>query len=345
MSRSGREVQLHRYPNGEITGADFRVVEVAVREPGPGEVLVRNSWTSVDPGLRLRLVEDAPPGYFPAFPLDAALDGIMTVGEVLESRADGFAPGDTVWHASGWRDYSIVAAGVPALGGLGTLTTLDTHVAPPQAYLGPLGGMGLTAYAGLLIAGELREGDVVWVSAAAGAVGSLAAQFAKLRGHFVIGSAGSDDKVAYLLDDLGLDAAFNYKAGRVAELLRAAAPDGIDVYFDSVGGEHLEAALDVLRPFGRVALCGAISQYERSGPAAGPSNLFQATANNLTLRGFRGSAHVARMAEMQREVGAWMRDGKLRYRETIVEGLEHAPDALVAMLAGQTIGKTLVQIA
>src|SRR5205823_8787109 len=190
--------------NGEITGADFRVVEVAVREPGPGEVLVRNSWTSVDPGLRLRLVEDAPPGYFPAFPLDAALDGIMTVGEVLESRADGFAAGDTVWHASGWRDYSIVAAGVPALGGLGTLTTLDTHVAPPQAYLGPLGGMGLTAYAGLSVAAELREGDVVWVSAAAGAVGSLAAQFAKLRGHLVIGSAGSDDKVAYLLDDLGL---------------------------------------------------------------------------------------------------------------------------------------------
>jgi NADPH-dependent curcumin reductase CurA len=343
MSLTGREVQLHRYPEGEITSADFRVVEVSVREPGVGEVLVRNTWTSVDPGLRLRLKENAPPGYFPAFPLDAAMDGIMTVGEVVESRADGFAPGDTVWHARGWRDHAVVEAGVPQLNGLGTLTRLDTDRAAPQAYLGPLGAMGLTAYAGLFFAAELRDGDVVWVSAAAGAVGSLAAQFAKLKGNFAIGSAGSDEKVAYLLDELGLDAAFNYRNGAVGELLRAAAPDGIDVYFDSVGGDHLEAALGALRPFGRVALCGAISQYER--PPAGPSNLFQATANNLTLRGFRGSSHIARLEEMQREVGAWLREGRLRYRETVVEGLEHAPDALVAMLAGETIGKTLVKVA
>jgi NADPH-dependent curcumin reductase CurA len=345
MSLTGREVQLHRYPDGEITSADFRVVELPVREPGPGEVLVRNRWTSVDPGLRLRLVESGPAGYFPAFLLDAALDGIMTVGEVVESNAEGFAPGDTVWHAFGWRDYAVVEAGVPALGGLGTLTRLDTTVDSPQAYLGPLGGMGLTAYAGLFVAAELRDGDVVWVSAAAGAVGSLAAQFAKLNGNFVIGSAGSDDKVAYLHDELGIDAAFNYKAGPVVDLLRTAAPEGIDVYFDCVGGDHLEAALESLRRFGRVALCGAISQYERTGPARGPSNLFQATANDLTLRGFRGSSHVARMEEMQRQVGAWLRDGRLRYRETAVNGLENAPDALVAMLGGETIGKTLVQIA
>jgi NADPH-dependent curcumin reductase CurA len=345
MSMMGREVQLHRYPDGEITSADFRIVEVPVRQPGPGEVLVRNTWTSVDPGLRLRLVESGPAGYFPAFPLDAALDGIMTVGYVVESNADGFALGDAVWHASGWRDFAVIEAGVPALGGLGTLTRLDTTVAPPQAYLGPLGGMGLTAYAGLFVAAELRDGDVVWVSAAAGAVGSLAAQFAKLRDNFVVGSAGSDEKVAYLLEELGLDAAFNYRSGPVAELLRAAAPDGIDVYFDCVGGDHLEAALDSLRRAGRVALCGAISQYERAGPAQGPSNLFQATANELTLRGFRGSSHVARMEEMQHEVGGWLREGRLRYRETVVDGLEHAPDALVAMLAGETIGKTLVKIA
>jgi NADPH-dependent curcumin reductase CurA len=343
MSLSGREVQLHRYPDGEITTADFRVVDVPVREPGPGEVLVRNTWTSVDPGLRLRLKESAPAGYFPAFPLDTAMDGIMTVGEVVESRAEGFAAGDTVWHARGWREYSVVEAGSPALSGLGTLTRLDTEVAAPQAYLGPLGGMGLTAYAGLFLAAELRDGDVVWVSAAAGAVGSLAAQFAKLKGNFVIGSAGSDEKVAYLLGELGLDAAFNYRNGPVAELLRAAAPDGIDVYFDSVGGDHLEAALGALRPFGRVALCGAISQYER--PPTGPSNLFQATANNLTLRGFRGSSYVERMGDMQREVGAWLREGRLRYRESVVDGLERAPGALVGMLAGEMIGKTLVRIA
>jgi NADPH-dependent curcumin reductase CurA len=340
---SGREVQLASYPLGELRRSDFRIVEAPVRDPRPGEVLVRNTWTSVDPGLRLRLAESAPAGYFAPFRLRAPLDGIMTVGEVIESRADGFAAGDTVWHASGWRDYAVVADVAPALGGLGTLTRLDTRLAPAQRYLGPLGGMGLTAYAGLFDAAELREGDVVWVSAAAGAVGSLAAQFAKLRGHRVIGSAGSDEKVSYLLDELGLDAAFNHRAGRVEDLLRAAAPEGIDVYFDCVGGDHLEAALGALRRWGRVALCGAVSQYGR--PQRGPANLFQATANDLTLRGFRGSSHLHRMGDMVRDVSGWLADGRLRYRETIVDGLERAPDALARMLAGETIGKTLVRIA
>jgi NADPH-dependent curcumin reductase CurA len=340
---NGRELQLIARPRGELRGEDFRVVEVPVREPEPGEVLVRNTWTSVDPGLSLRLAERGPAGYFPSFRLRAPLDGIMTVGEVIVSRADGFAAGDTVWHGSGWRDYAVVAAGARALGGLGTLTRLDTRLAPAQRFLGPLGGMGLTAYAGLFDVAGLRNGDVVWVSAAAGAVGSLAAQFAKLRGHRVIGSAGSDEKVSYLLDELGLDAAFNRRAGPVAELLREAAPDGIDVYFDCVGGDHLEAALGALRRGGRVALCGAVSQYGRA--ASGPGNLFQATANDLTLRGFRGSSHLHRMGAMVREVSGWLAAGRLRYRETIVDGLERAPEALARMLAGDTIGKTLVRIA
>jgi NADPH-dependent curcumin reductase CurA len=340
---NGRELQLVARPRGELRGQDFRVVEVPVREPAPGEVLVRNTWTSVDPGLSLRLAERGPAGYFPPFRLRAPLDGIMTVGEVIVSRADGFAAGDTVWHGSGWRDYAVVAAGARALGGLGTLTRLDTRLAPAQRYLGPLGGMGLTAYAGLFDVAGLRDGDVVWVSAAAGAVGSLAAQFAKLRGHRVIGSAGSDEKVSYLLDELGLDAAFNRRAGPVAELLREAAPDGIDVYFDCVGGDHLEAALGALRRGGRVTLCGAVSQYGRA--PSGPANLFQATANDLTLRGFRGSSHLHRMGAMVREVSGWLAAGRLRYRETIVDGLERAPEALARMLAGDTIGKTLVRIA
>jgi hypothetical protein len=340
---SGREVQLASYPLGELRRSDFRIVEAPVRDPLLGEVVVRNTWTSVDPGLRLRLAESAPAGYFAPFRLRAPLDGIMTVGEVVESRADGFAEGDTVWHASGWRDYAVVADQAPALGGLGTLTRLDTDLAPAQRYLGPLGGMGLTAYAGLFDVAGLREGDVVWVSAAAGAVGSLAAQFAKLRGHRVIGSAGSDGKVSYLLDELGLDAAFNHRAGPVADLLRAAAPEGIDVYFDCVGGDHLEAALGALRRWGRVALCGAVSEYGRA--ARGPGNLFQATANDLTLRGFRGSSYLHRMGDMVREVSGWLGDGRLRYRETIVDGLERAPEALARMLAGETIGKTLVRIA
>jgi NADPH-dependent curcumin reductase CurA len=345
MPLTGREVQVRAYPDGEVRTTDFRLAGVAVRDPGPGEVLVRNTWTSVDPGLRLRLRERAPAGYFAAFPLRAAMDGIMTVGEVVASRAEGFAAGDAVWHALGWRDFAVVAAGRPALGGLGTLTRLDTDLAPPRSYLGPLGGMGLTAYAGLFEVAGLRERDVVWVSAAAGAVGSLAVQFAKFRGHRVIASAGSDEKVSYLLDELGVDAAFNYRAGPVAELLREAAPDGIDVYFDSVGGDHLEAALATLRRWGRVALCGSLSQYERTGPTPGPSNLFQATANDLTLRGFRGSSYVHLMGDVQREVAGWLREGRLRYRESIVEGLDRAPQALVGLLSGATIGKTLVRIA
>src|SRR4051794_5591758 len=344
MSRSGREVHLVEYPHGEVLPSPFRVVEVQVPEPGPGEVLVRNTFTSVDPGMRLRLSERGPAGYFEPFPLDRALDGIMTVGEVIASRADGFTPGDAVWHAGGWREYAVVRAGLPALSGLGTLQRIDTDAAPAQAYLGPLGGMGLTAYAGLIDAAGLRTGDVVWVSAAAGAVGSLAAQIAKLRGHRVIGSAGSPEKVRYLLDELGLDAAFNYRDGSIAEQLRAAAPDGIDVYFDNVAGDHLQAALATLRRGGRVALCGAVSQYDSSAPRPGPSNLFQAVANDLTLRGFRGSSHLHRFADVRREIGGWLRAGRLRYRETIVDGLERAPEALVRMLAGETTGKTLVRI-
>jgi hypothetical protein len=266
------------------------------------------------------------------------------VGEVVQSRAEGFEPGDVVWHAMGWREYSIVTAGEPALAGIATLARLDTSVAPPQSYLGPLGAMGVTAYAGLIDAAELREGDVVWVSAAAGAVGSLAAQIAKLRGHRVIGSAGSDEKVRYLLDELGLDAAFNYRNGPVVDRLREAAPDGIDVYFDNVAGDHLEAALATLRRWGRVALCGAISEYESVAPSPGPSNLFQAVANDLTLRGFRGSSYQHRLPDVARELGGWLADGRLRYRETIIDGLDRAPEALVRMLSGDTTGKTLVRI-
>jgi NADPH-dependent curcumin reductase CurA len=341
---SGREVRPVAYPRGEIRASDFEVVEAPVREPHEGEVLVRNTWTSIDPALRLRLRERAPEGYFPAFPLGEAMAGISTVGAVVESRADGFAPGDVVRHGAGWCDYAVVEAGRQELGGVATLRKLNVALAPPEAYLGPLGGSGLTAYVGLFHVAGLRDGDVVWVSAAAGSVGSLVAQFAKLRGHYVIGSAGSDEKVRHLLDDLGLDAAFNYKSGVLPELLRAAAPDGIDVYFDNVGGDHLEAALTALRKNGRVAMCGAISEYEAQAPMPGPTNLFLAVAKDLTLRGFRASSHSDLMDEMAREVGVWLREGRVRYEQTVVEGLERAPEALARLLRGETTGKTLVHI-
>jgi NADPH-dependent curcumin reductase CurA len=343
---ASRELHMVSYPSGEVRASDFRVVETRVRAPQPGQVLVRNTWTSVDAALRIRMRERTPAGYFPAFPLDAPLDGIMTVGEVVESRAEDFSPGDTVWHAHGWRDYAVVQAGKEELRGVGTLRRLDVTAAPPQTYLGVLGPAGLTAYAGLFRIANVREGDVIWVSAAAGSVGSLASQFARIRGHRVIGSAGSNEKVAYLLDELGLDAAFNYKSGTVVELLREAAPDGIDVYFDNVGGEHLEAALTLLRQNGRVAMCGQISEYEITGDArTGPSNIFLCVAKDLTIRGFRASSWPHLIPEMQREVAGWIREGRLKYEETIVDGLERAPEALAMLMRGDTIGKTVVRIA
>jgi len=342
---TGREVHLVSYPRGEVRASDFEVVEVELPGLRPGEALVRNTWMSLDPGLRLRLRANSPDGYWAALPLGADIAGVMTVGEVVASRADGFAPGDAVSHAMGWRDYAIVRAGEPAIGGIGTLRRIDTSLAPAQAYLGVLGGTGLTAYAGMLCVAELRAGDVVWVSAAAGAVGGLASQLARICGHRVIGSAGSDEKVSYLLGELGLDAAFNYHSGSLTDLLHDAAPDGIDVYFDNVGGDHLEAAIEALRAHGRIAMCGTISEYESRATPSGPSNIFLAVAKELTLRGFRGNTHIGLMPELWREVGAWLREGRIRYRETIVDGLENAPQAMAQMMRGGSVGKALVRIA
>ncbi|MFL6061634.1 MAG: zinc-binding dehydrogenase [Marmoricola sp.] len=338
--RLGREVRVRRYPVGPVTPEDFEVVEVEVPDPGPGQVLVRNTWTSVDPGLRLRLRPDAPAGYFVAFPLGQAMDGIMAVGEVVASDAPGFVPGDVVSHAQGWREYAVVDASAEQLGGIGRLTHLDVSVAEPRDYLGPLGGMGLTAYAGLHVVDALKGGETVWVSAAAGAVGMLAVQIAKLCGNRVIATAGSEDKVAWLRDELGVEA-FSYRDGGL-DALREIAPEGIDVYFDSVGGDHLEAALDHLNRGGRVSICGSISEYESE--SKGPRNLFLAVSKDLTLRGFRGSSNLHLLGEMQDRMGSWLRSGEVVHRETLYDGLGSAPDALAAMIAGRTTGKTLVSI-
>lgn len=338
----GRQLQVRRYPAGPVTADDFEVVTVDVPAPGKGEVLVRNEWTSVDPGLRLRLRADAPAGYFPAFPLGRPMDGIMTVGRVLASRAAGFAEGDLVSHAQGWREYAVVEAGRPQLSGLGTLTRLPAPSRPPQHYLGPLGGMGLTAYAGLTVLGALATPGVIWVSAAAGAVGSLAAQIARLTGNEVVGSAGSDAKVAWLRERCGIRA-FNHRAGPPADRLREQAPGGLDYYFDAVGGDHLEAALDHLRRGGAVALCGSVAEYQQA--PRGPRNLFLAVSKDLTLRGFRGSSHLPLLGPMRERVAAWLDAGELSWRETVFDGLDAAPVALRRMLEGRTTGKTLVRLA
>ena len=332
-----QEIQLAARPHGEPKPTDFRLAEVDVPpEPGPDQVLVRNQWMSVDPYMRGRMNDVK--SYVPPFQIDAPLDG-GAVGEVVAAGAEveGVAEGDTVLHGLGWREYALVP-GKQA-------RKVDTEIAPPQAYLGVLGMPGLTAYAGLIEVAGLREGDIVFVSGAAGAVGGEAGQIAKLRGHTVIGSAGSPEKIAYVTEELGFDAAFDYHDGPVVDRLKEAAPDGIDVYFDNVGGEHLEAAITVLNRDGRVAMCGAISQYNSTEPPAGPRNMAQVVGKRLTLRGFIVSDHGHLMPDFIREVGTWLSEGRIKYRETVVEGIENAPEAFIGLLRGENTGKMLVRLA
>jgi NADPH-dependent curcumin reductase CurA len=290
---------------------------------------------SVDPAMRGRMNDVK--SYVPPYELGKVMDG-GAVGEVVESRTSALAVGDLVLHRFGWREY--------AVGDAERFRRIDPPPGlSPSIYLGVLGMPGLTAYVGLLDIASFAAGDTVYVSGAAGAVGGLAGQIARLRGASrVIGSAGSDAKVAYLTDDLGFDAAFNYKDGPVREQLAAAAPDGIDVCFDNVGGDHLEAALSVIKPFGRVALCGAISVYNAATPQPGPRNLFLAVGKRLTLRGFIVLDHRDRMPDMIAEVGDWLREGEIRHTETVVKGIDHAVDAFLGMLRGENTGKMIVDL-
>ena len=334
IARTAREIQLAARPSGEPRLSDFRLAEVEVPDPRDGQILVRNLMMSVDPYMRGRMSERK--SYVPPYELGKALTG-GAVGEVVESRADRVTEGDLVLHDYGWREYAVVDAQ--------HVRSIDPELAPLSAFLGVLGMPGLTAYVGLLDIAQLREGDIVFVSGAAGAVGSLAGQIAKLRGHVVIGSAGSAEKVRYLRDELAFDAAFDYHDHPVAESLRSPAPDGIDVYFDNVGGEHLEAAIGSLRTHGRVAMCGAISTYNATDAPPGPRNMSLCVGKRLTLRGFIVRDHAERRPEFVREVGAWLQADRIKAPETIVEGgIEHAPQAFIDLLHGANIGKMLVRL-
>ena len=257
------------------------------------------------------------------------------VGLVAASRHDGFAEGDWVVHGLGWREWSVSdGRGVMAV---------DPSLAPLGAYLGALGMPGLTAYVGIDDIGAVREGETVFVSAAAGAVGSAAAQIAKIRGARVLGSAGSAEKVAWL-EELGLDAAFDYKRTPVREALRELAPDGIDVYFDNVGGDHLEAAIGALRDFGRIVACGSIALYNATEPVPAPRNLFLVVTKRLRYQGFIVRDHGDRLPAFLQEASGWARDGRLRWRETVVDGIEHALVAFLGLLRGENVGKMLVRV-
>jgi NADPH-dependent curcumin reductase CurA len=328
------EIHLASRPQGVPTSDNFALVETEVRPPDDGEVLVRNSFISVDPYMRGRLNDVK--SYLPPFQVDAVMDG-GAVGEVVESRSNDLSVGDTVVHLKGWREY--------ATGPSGEFRRVDTGVAPASEYLGALGTTGFTAWVGLVDIGQLRPGDIVYVSGAAGGVGSIAGQIAKLRGASrVIGSAGSAAKVEYLRTELGFDAAFNYRDRPVREQLREAAPNGIDVYFDNVGGDHLEAAVGVSKTYGRAILCGAVSQYNATGPSPGLRNAALIVSRRLTLRGFIIFDHQERFDTFLAEMAQWLASGEIRTRETIVDGLENAPHAFLGLLRGDNIGKMLVRI-
>jgi NADPH-dependent curcumin reductase CurA len=335
VSVHSTEIRLAARPHGWPTADTFAVARTEVPEPAPGQLLVRNLLMSVDPYMRGRM--DDRKSYVPPFQVGEALQG-GAVGEVVESSVDGFKPGDTVLHSLGWREYALVSAR--------HATKVDPSVAPLAAYLGVLGMTGLTAYAGLVRTAEFKPGDVVFVSSAAGAVGQVVGQLARIKGAArVIGSAGSAAKVAFLKDELGLDAAFDYHDGPVRDQLKQAAPDGIDVYFDNVGGEHLEAAISSLNLHGRVAVCGMISVYNATEPTPAPRNLAMLIGKRLTLRGMLVGDHSDLRDAFVAEVAPLVADGSIRHHETVFEGLENAPEAFLAMLRGDGLGKNLVKIA
>jgi NADPH-dependent curcumin reductase CurA len=329
-----RIVTLASRPRGRPVPANFALEEQQLGEFGPGQLLVRNLYMSVDPAMRGRM-EPTEKHYTTNFSVGGPLDG-SAIGRIIESRDDRFAAGDFVRHRLGWRDHAVVDAQAA--------TMVDPALAPLPTWLGVMGQTGFTAYAGLRRAGDMHDGDVVFVSAAAGAVGSAAGQFARLLGASrVIGSAGGADKARILVDELGFDEGIDYRAG-IAEGLAVAAPDGIDLYFDNVGGEHLVAALYALKVRGRIALCGMISTMEDTSSAPGVHHLIQAVLKRLTIRGFIVRDHEDLRPEFEKQVSGWLRTGELVSRQTVTDGLENAVGAFIGLLSGANVGKMLVRL-
>lgn len=334
LPATSREWHLVARPHGWPVPADFALREVPVAAPAEGRILVRNLFMSVDPYMRGRMNDVK--SYIPPFQLDKPMDG-GAVGEVVASGDERFAVGDHVLHGLGWREYADLDAK--------HATKVDAALAPLSAYLGVLGMTGLTAYAGLFDVASFKEGDAVFVSGAAGAVGSQVGQMARLKGASrVIGSAGSDEKVKWLVEELGFDAAFNYKNGPVRDQLRAAAPDGIDVYFDNVGGEHLEAAISSLNVHGRATICGMIAGYNDTEPTPGPRNMAMIIGKRLRLQGILVGDHAALQPQFVQEVAGWIASGELKYGETVVPGIENGVDAFLGMLRGENTGKMVVSL-
>ena len=329
------QIQLVSRPAGWPTAENFRTVQVTYGDLAAGEVRVATEFMSVDPYMRGRMNDVK--SYTPPFALNETMTG-GAIGRVIESTVDEVPVGALVQHQLGWRDIVQAEAAqfrvVPEIPGVS-----------PSVYLGMLGMTGLTAYVGLTAIAQMREGDTVFISGAAGAVGTAAGQIARLLGaKRVIGSAGSAEKVALLAEKYGYDAAFNYKDGNVRGQLAAAAPEGIDVYFDNVGGEHLEAAIGALNRDGRAALCGAISAYNATEPVPGPRNMGNMITRSLTLKGFTLGSYLHLAGEFQQHMSEWFGAGQIAHDETVVEGIDHAVDAFLGLMRGENVGKMVVKV-
>jgi len=333
------QIQLVSRPRGWPTHDDFRTVVVDLPDLAEGQVRVANEYLSVDPYMRGRMNEGR--SYIPPFELDETMTG-GAVGRVVESRSDAHPVGSVVMHDLGWRD---VAQG----DGRQFRVVQEIEGVPVSAYLGILGTTGLTAYVGLLHIGRFQKGESVFVSGAAGSVGSAVGQIARLMGASkVVGSAGSAEKVDKATSSYGFDSAINYKDGPVRTLLRehfgSADGEGIDVYFDNVGGDHLEAALDLMNDDGRLALCGAISSYNATRRSPGPDNLWHAITRGLTLQGFTVNKYMHLFKEFAEKVGPWVASGEVVFDETVVEGIDNSVDAFLDLMRGANVGKMLVKI-
>jgi len=321
-----REIHLKQRPAGAPKPEDFGMVERDLADATDGEVLVENLYMSVDPAMRPRLTAGQA--------LDEAMMG-GALGRVVQSRHEGFAVGDLVTSRLGFREYF-------TSDGKGLTKLSPDPDLPLTVHMHALGGTGFTAYGGLLHIGQLKEGEQVFVSTAAGAVGSVAAQIARIRGCYVVGSTGSDDKAAWLRDEVGLDAVINYKKQPIRQALEAATPKGLDVYFDNVGGDHLEAALRRMNTLGRIPVCGFISGYNSGHSSV--SNLSNIIYSRVTLRGFVATDFMHLHGDFQRDMAGWLKDGRVKYQETIVDGIAAAPSALIGLMAGENTGKMLVRL-
>jgi NADPH-dependent curcumin reductase CurA len=335
MSETNRRLVLAERPTGNVDESTVRLEEEETPDPGEGEALIRNRFLSIDPTIRTWM--DDAPGYLPPIGIGEVIR-CGAVGEVVSSNSDRYSEGDLVFGMNGWQDYSVADDGER------TMQVLPEGI-DPEAALSVFGVTGMTAYFGLIEVGQVKEGDVVVVSGAAGATGSIVGQIARIKGASrVVGIAGGEEKCGWLTDELGFDAAIDYKAGDVGPALREACPDGIDLFFDNVGGEILNAVLAQISLRARVVLCGAIASYNDRSGVTGPSNYRMLIARRGRMEGFIILDYISRFPEAQMQMGGWIAEGKIKFRTHVVEGLENAPDALNLLFTGGNTGKVIVAV-